>query len=287
MINYLLLVGVVIGISAQSIIQKQYNRYFSTVKDANYLYNFFMSLCAFCFFAVLFVFSPKVNISSLPYALGFAITICMAIVFQVLAIKEGPLALTALAISFSLLIPTFYGIIFCGEKLTCFGIGGIVLLVLSLFLVNEYSKPDKKITKKYITYLILGFLGNGFCSTIQKMHQIKFEGNYGRFFLFMAMFVVMAFNLIVFLTHKSKVNKSLYQRGVLLASLTGICNGAVNYLVVYLTTFLPSCILYPTISAGSTLIVFLIALFIYKERFKKHQYCGYILGIFAIILLNL
>lgn len=287
MIKYFLLLCVVIGCSAQSILQKQFNKNYLNVGKANYLYNFFMTFFAFLSFAIIFAISPKVNLSSLPYSLGVAVTICMSIVFNFLAIKEGPLALTSLVVSFSLLIPTFYGVIFCDEKLSVLGIIGIVFLIISLILVSDYSKTDNKITKKYLLFLFLAALGNGLCSTFQKMHQMKFDGNFGGFFMFVAMFSVAIFNFIMLLKNKPQNESKIFQKGTVLASATGICNGLVNYLMIVLVTKLQSFILYPTVSAGSTLAVFLISLIFYKERVKLYQYFGYGFGFVAIIFLNL
>ena len=245
MMNYVLLLCVVAGCSAQSVIQKQFNKYYLNVEKANYLYNFFMTFFAFLCFAVIFAISPMVNPSSLPYSIGFAITICISIIFNFLAIKEGPLALTSLVVSFSLLIPTFYGVFFCDEKLSVLGIIGIVLLIISLILVNDYSKIDNKITKKYLLYLLLAALGNGFCSTFQKMHQMKFDGNFGGFFMFVAMFSVATFNFVMLLKNKPQNENGIFQKGSVLASATGICNGIVNYLMVVLVTKLQSFILFP------------------------------------------
>ncbi|MCQ2398913.1 MAG: hypothetical protein MJ072_00210 [Clostridia bacterium] len=285
--NYVLLVAVVVVLFAESIAQKEFNKRFDGVEKSNYLYNVVMTFFAWLCFLIVFLTDPVVNVGSLWYSLGFAVTFCTAVVFMLLAIRTGPLALTGLIVSFSLLIPTFYGIIFCGESLPVYGVIGLILLIASLLLVNEYKKEDNKITKKYLLFLILTFLGNGLCSTFQKMHQTQFDGQFGGFFMLAAMSGVFVYNLITFIVERPRTEKRLYTTGVALSGVTGVCNGLVNYFMVLLTTSVPAIILYPTVSAGSTLLLFFASLFVYKEKFKPYQYVGYAVGILAIVFLNI
>jgi drug/metabolite transporter (DMT)-like permease len=81
------------------------------------------------------------------------------------------LSLTSLFISYSLLLPTFYGLIFLGDKVSIFFAPAIILLVTSLFLINKRS-DKKQINPKWIFYVVLATVGNGFCSVIQKMQQM-------------------------------------------------------------------------------------------------------------------
>lgn len=287
MVYYVLLFFTIALLSGQSIIQKQYNIEFCEVKNSNYLYNFCMTLVACLVFFIIFIVSPTVNVGSIVYSVLFAITFCVVVFFQFLAIKTGPLALTALVISFSLLIPIVYGLIFLDENLSVYGIVGISALVLSLVLVNEYKKEEIKITKKYVFYLILAFLGNGFCTTFQKMHQIVFDGKFGGFFMFVAMAMVALFNLVMFLVKKPNKQANFYSKGSMIAGTAGLFNGLCNCLMVILATKLPSTVLYPTVCSGNMILLFLVALLIYHEKFKWYQCFGYALGLIAIILLNI
>ena len=122
MINALLLLLVITGLSAQNVTKKQYN-----IKTVNNGAMFFSSISAICA-ALFFVFKKDLALFSepklLPYAFGFAITYAMAIIFSYLAISCGSLAITSLVSSYSLMIPTFYGLIFLKDPI---GKGFIVL----------------------------------------------------------------------------------------------------------------------------------------------------------------
>lgn len=285
--NYVLLILAVAGVAMQQILEKRFNGLFGETEGSAFFHNFFMSLTAFLCFLVIFLTAPEINMPSLPYSVFFAGTVCTALTFELLAIRTGPLALTALVMSFSLLIPSLYGVLFLDESLSAFGIAGLVLFVVSLLLVAEYGKSERKITKKYLAFLALAFLGNGLCSTVQKVHQIDFDGKYGPFFMAWAMATVTLFNLIFFLSKPPKKKSGIYKKGTFYACLTGFFNGLVNYMMVLLATLLPAVIVFPTVGAGGTLTVFIVAVTVFKERFLPRQYIGYACGIAAIVLMNI
>ena len=77
------------------------------------------------------------------------------------------------------------------------------------------------------------------------------------------------------------------KKGLPLAALCGISNGLCNYLVLYLNSRLPASVMFPVISAGSVVLVFVYATLIQREKFNLRQKIGYALGVLSIVLLNL
>jgi drug/metabolite transporter (DMT)-like permease len=76
--------------------------------------------------------------------------------------------------------------------------------------------------------------------------------------------------------------------GAFPAVLVGLFNGAANLLVMVIAgVMIPVFVFFPLISAGGLLISYLVSVFIFKERFGKMQKLGILLGIFALIFLNL
>ena len=130
-----------------------------------------------------FNFNPEI----LPYAIGFAVAFCSATVFGFWAILTGPLSLTSLATSYSLLIPTFWGIIFDGDETSVWLYLGLVLLAASLVFINLKDKkkdveakaaPEAKITLKWAIFVLIALITNGACSTIQPAQTRIFGGKY-------------------------------------------------------------------------------------------------------------
>lgn len=86
---------------------------------------------------------------------------------------------------------------------------------------------------------------------------------------------------------KSSNQSHFYRKGFVLAGSSGLFNGLYNYLMVILATKLPSVVLYPVVCSGNMILLFLVALLVYHEKFRWYQCVGYTLGLIAIILLNI
>ncbi len=278
--QYLLLFIVVVFASAQSIIQKQY----SVKKQDPNVFTFcgFFALSALLFFVVSSGFKFNWEWGVLPYALGFGFTYGLSCICGILAINCGPMGITLLISSYSLLVPTFYGIIFLKDPIGITTYIGIFLLAVTLFLLN-FKNEKIHFSLKWIVCVILSFIGNGMCSTVQKMQQMKFEGSYKNELMIIALIFVALMMFTAAIIKKEKISF----RGLPYAFPKGIANGIVNLLVMVLTGSIPNAILFPVISAGGIVIGFFVSLFVYKEKLSKMQYIGYALGVMSVILLNI
>ena len=140
MLNAFYLIAIILGISGQSIVKKPYTQ--KTDGGGVYFFNTILSAAALLFFVVT---SPKLSfdVSFVPYSIGFALAYATASVGGVLAIAHGSLSLSSLFMSYSLMIPTFYGLIFLKDPIGKGFMVGMILLLISLFLIR------KKVTTKY------------------------------------------------------------------------------------------------------------------------------------------
>ena len=230
------------------------------------------------------------SLEVLPYSFFFALAFGSCTFFNFLALNEGPIALTTLISSYSLLIPTFYGIIFLGDSLGVLAIVGIVLLLFSLFFSNYKKRCDGetgRVTVKWIIYVTIAFIGNGMCSTVQKIQNIKMGGESKNEFMFLA---YMAFALVMLVTalikERGTVISNVKVGGVFIAAV-GIFNLVTNMLVMFLNARIAPSIMFPIISAGGVLLTIVAAVLVYKEKLTRFQQIGVVLGILAIVFLNI
>ena len=93
-------------------------------------------------------FKLDMNPALIPYSIGFAVTYGMTVMFSMIALNYGSMSLTSLVTSYSLIIPTFYGLLFLGDPSGPFLYVGLVLLFASLTLIN-LRKGDMKISGKW------------------------------------------------------------------------------------------------------------------------------------------
>ncbi len=225
------------------------------------------------------------NLSFVPYSIGFAISYAIASVFMVLAIAYGSLSLTSLFVSYSLMIPTFYGLII-GDPIGKGFIPGMILLIISLFLTNK-SDEKTKISFKWIIFVILSFVGNGMCTVVQKMQQVASNGAYKNEFMIVALAIVTIVMLIMTLFTKQKDIKSFAKSGWHWAIICGVLNGMVNLFVMILSSRMPVSLMFPLISAGGLVVTYIVSRFFYKEKLTKIQSIGFIFGLAAVVFLNI
>ena len=284
--QYFLLFAVVAGVFLQNVFQKQYNLKTQGTKNASFVYNFIMAATSCVLMIIVALFGFDFHLETLYYALIFSVCYSLAVIFLFLSIKSGPLSLSSLFNSFSLLIPTLYGMIFLKESLSVCGIIGLICVFISIVMINTYQKGEK-LSFKWLVYVILAFLGNGVCTTVQKVHQINFPGMYQVEFMVFAMITVtVIMGVILIFRHPVEI-KPVLKSGGIYASLTGGLNGMVNLLMLVLAASLPATILYPIVSGGGIALTFIVALIFYREKLSAVQYIGYFAGVASVILLSL
>ena len=281
--NALYLIIIIAAVSGQDIMKKMY----TNKTEGNGAYVF--SACTALFSMLFFIVTLKEfhwNAAILPYVIAFALSFATANLFGVLAISTGPLSLSSLMIAYSLLIPTFYGVIFLKEPLSITFWIGLALLAISLFLVNK--KNDKTpITPKWILFVFLSFCGNGLCSTFQKMQQTAFDGGYKNEFMILSLAIVfLVFTTVALIKNRKNLKSHLYHARFTAVG-CGIMNGLTNLLVMVLSGLIAVSVMFPLISAGGIVITYFVSRFIYKEQLNKVQFIGFLAGIGSVIFLNI
>ncbi len=194
------------------------------------------------------------------------------------ALSMGPMALTSIIASFSLVIPFIFGITVWREKLSVFGVMGILFLMSAIVLLN--FKKEKGLSVKWSVFAMLTMVTNGICSLIQKYHQLCYPGEYRIEF--------MLWSLVCVLAVTSIMGRSELKAFCLNASgiTSGILNSGANFIVLYLAATENASVLFPIVSVCNVITVWIIGRVIFKEKLKILQLAGLVLGVFAIILLN-
>lgn len=283
---YLTIIAVAVALMLQNVLKQIFK---DRSRHGTVLFSAVISAFALLFFlAVNREWKPDVRM--LPYAIGFGVCYLFATVFAVLAIGSGSLAKTSLILSYSLLIPGFYGILFLGEPVSCFLVIGLCLLAVSLFLINyQKEQTPQTVSWRWILYVLLAFFGNGLCSVIQKAEQTDLgEGGQNLFMIFALTFCTVSLLISSSFFKKERGNGLKAVRGGWwLAGLCGILNGLVNFWVLYLNPRIPSSILFPLVSGGSMILILLWSFLVKKERFSVRQTVGFVIGIASIVILNI
>lgn len=270
-------------------------------KDCIMFFSSVLALFACLFFVLVSRFQFDFNVRFLPYSLLFAISYSICTIFGVLAFKNGSLMITGLIFSFSLLLPTFYGLIAYGEKSGVLFWIGLLLLCVSLICINikstkkrksaeleNIAQGDKcKVNIKYLIFLFLSFVGNGCCSIFQTAEQKAFNGAYKSEFMIIALLSSAILLFVFSFIKERKEIKSSIKESIILGGASGILNGLLNLCVMFSVNAFPTSIVFPIICGGALIVNYLLAVIFFKEKYTKVQYIGLFVGFLSVILLNL
>ena len=281
--NAVLLIVIVALLSADGIFGKIYNK--RTGNKGAFLFCA-MSCAAGCLYFLITGGKLQFDLAVLPYVLGFAVSYATAVFASYMAVQTGPLSLSALVLSYSLIVPTLFGVVYYHEKTSVYFYIGLALMVVSIFLVT-IAKEEKKISPRWVLFAGLSFLGNGICSTVQNLQQKAFEGAYKNELMILSLAITAVVMLIVALRFERGSIRECVKKGAVFGIVKGVGNGFMNFLVMVLALRMAASLMYPTISVGSVLLSTAVAAVFYKERLSLAQSVGLGLGLGAIVLLNL
>lgn len=222
------------------------------------------------------------HLETMLFGLFYGISLCISMHTGFKALSIGPMALTSIIASFSLIIPFLFGIILWNEILTLLKFSGIILLLLSIFLIN--AKKESGFSAKWLFYALVTLLSNGFCSVIQKMHQIKFPTLYRTEFMFWALLCV---SIILTITYNTKRNGKVKFGFSLLGIASGIANCCANFIVLFLSATENASVLFPIIAVANIITVWVIGILFFKERLKVLQAIGLVMGAVSVVLLKI
>ncbi len=244
-----------------------------------HVFNVNKAIAGICVFLVMgAVNGMALHMPTLLFGIGYGIFLGISMFTGFKALGMGPMALTSIIASFSLVIPFVFGITVWNEKLSLYGALGIVLIMAAIILLN--FKKEKGLSFKWSVYALLTMATNGLCSLIQKYHQLYYPNEYRIEFMIWSLLCVLMITSIM--GRKELKSFKLKLTGVI----SGILNGGANFIVLYLAATENASVLFPIVSVCNVIAAWLIGKLIFKEKLKITQIIGLILGVAAVVLLN-
>lgn len=234
-----------------------------------------------------------VSLKALAISAIGAVALGSNLFFGLEALKSGAMVLASMAGSAGLLLPCVFGIFMFDEPMSLMQLFGILLLIFSGWLLIGYSKKLKgSFTPRTMLLLIGSMLSNGFTMVAQKMFSKYLPDVSVSVFSFLAFGLVgvgMCVGLVPQLTKKEKreeikkLPKALWFYGAGLSTILLI----INQLATIAAKVIPSAIMFPINDGGATIITALTGAVVFKEKLTARSVAGLVLGIAALIVINL
>ena len=246
------------------------------------LFNIFVYLACAAAFGILLI-GNKLSFFTVLFGAFYGMVAALAQFYKVHALKVGPMNITLLITTSSMIIPTMSGVFF-GEKFSIYKLCAALVLLFFIYLSLQMD-GDSKANKKWILYCALAFLLIGTDGVIQKIHQksaykLEISG-----FLFVAFAFAVLFNIILNkgINTKEKLPKSI----ILFAVICGVCTFAMNFINLKLVGMLPSQLFFPLVNGSVIVLSSILAVVIFKERLTTRRAIGLIGGIASLIAICL
>lgn len=283
--GYLLIILKTVANISESILIKKYNAKHSA---GGMFFTGILSLFALVFFIVSDKNGFNFPAEMLPYAIAFGIIYCISYFLTFVAFSCGSFTLSMLIISYSLVFPILFGILFLHESVSAFTCIGFILLMISLFFVRENKdEKDKKFSVKWLITIIIVMLGNGLLAIIQKIQQLRFNNECNNEFMIVGLAVSASALLIGGIIRDRRQLKEIIRYGIPYAGTAGVANGINNLLTIAVNNLLPLSVVSPVCSGMKIVFSFLSATILFKEKYMKRQIIGVGIGVIALVFLNL
>lgn len=233
------------------------------------------------FFFLISFYNMQFHLPTVLFASGYGFALFFSTLFGYMALMQGSMALTSLIISYSVIIPCFFGIIFLDETVGFMRMLGIVLLFVSMYLLKQQAE-NTKMSKQWFVYVAITFLCNGICSVIQKLHQTVYPSSYCNEFMIYSIVVTFILFLVTSICKKEEKNTVVMRYAIL----AGILMGLGNYLTLVLSSKVNATVLFPIISVFSMLCNVIVSKLYFKDKFSIMQLIGIAFGVFSVLLIK-
>ena len=286
---YVYLMISVLMVASANVFGKTFNIKNEGKRDSSPFYTFILMLSVFLGWGILYAFDFSFDSRVLTYSLLFGFSYIAANIGIINALKHGPVALTSLINSMSLIVTTIWGFFFWDSPVTLTVIAGIVLVVCSLTLCLYTKSTDNRgFSLKWLFYVSMAMSGNAGCAIVQRTQQNNFGGRHGNMLMLVATGISALTCLVIYKRSDRRASMIMLKTSWWVPVLAGACNVMLNLLVMLMaTTELSTSLIYPVISVGSLAIVTVFSLFVFKEKMRPSQWVGVAVGAVAVVLLSI
>ncbi len=254
-------------------------------QDSSYVFKFnsiMYILCTVLFFAL--SFTSGVSLFTAVLGVLFGIFTILSNVFTIKALSSGPMHITILVTTSSMLIPAVFGMILSNETPSLFKIFSMLMLIGFIYLGGE-KNSNGKVSKKWIINCLITFFSAGIIGILQKIHQLSPHKNELFSFLFCAFACAFAFAVIIAKKQREENSARFSKKHYITAIICGICIFAMNLINLKLSGIIPSQIFFPLVNGGAIVLSSISSALIFREKMTVKQIIGLIGGIISMILI--
>nr|MBQ4320493.1 hypothetical protein [Clostridia bacterium] len=244
-----------------------------------------------CFLILLAVSVGKaISVYTVLLGLVFGLVTIVQNHTKLLALSRGPMHITQLITTASLVIPSLSGIFIDHTVPSIPMILLIFVLVFFIYLSLDNSSKDT-FGRGWLLLTLISFTGQAAIGVMQKIHQASSHADESSWFLTAAFLCSAVFAVIRTLTVREDSGEKSAKKpdAVLIVSalICGICIFIMNTFNLKLSGIMPSHIFFPLVNGGVLFLNILASLLIFRERITLRQGIGIGGGFITLVLICL
>ena len=254
------------------------------LQTSDHVYRFNVLSYAVCIFLFgMLAIGGGISLFTIVMGLLFGVVTALSNYYKMLSLSSGPMHITLLITTSSMIIPTTSGIFF-GEGFSFPRLCVVGVLIFFIYLSLE-KKRNVGINKRWLIFCILAFVFQGSIGVLQKIHQSSMHKSETGSFLLIAFICSLIYSNIR--AKKSFKALGFSKKHLFFALICGICIFGMNFLNLKLSGLLPSQLFFPVINGSAIVLSSLMSVILFKEKLTKRQIIGLIGGIFSLIAICL
>ena len=243
-----------------------------------YLFNMIVYTVCICIFGVSII-NSKVSNYTVILGLLFGLVTALSNLYKMLALSVGPMHITLLITTSSMIIPTMSGVFF-GESFSIEKLILVFILIGFIYLTLDRTE-NINANKKWIIFCVFAFVFQGSIGVLQKIHQASMHKAEANGFLFVAFICSLIYSRIM--AKKSFNELKFTKKHIIIAIVCGICTYGMNFLNLKLSGLIPSQLFFPLVNGSAIVLSSLMSVVLFKEKLSKKQLIGLCGGILSLI----
>ncbi len=287
--NYLLLAISIGACVLQNALLNRESKHGMKTQKSVYFFNMLLFAFGFLLFLLTAIGQP-ISLYTLGFGVFFGAVTIVQNICNLMALARGPMHITLLLTTSSLVIPSLSGIFIDGDKPSPLKITVIAVLIVFIYLsIDRRGNTDFK--PHWFPCALTAFLCQAAVGIMQKIHQASAHHAETSGFLAAAFFCSFLFAAVMTLLASRNekaagIKGEAFPKGrMLIALICGLTTYLMNDLNLKLSGLIPSQIFFPLVNGASLLLNTLTAVLLFREKLTVRQRIGLAGGIAALILL--
>jgi drug/metabolite transporter (DMT)-like permease len=289
MIYYFLLVASIVLAVCKSSLYNSYAKKSAPTLGATFRFNAISyGVAALIALIGMLLGMQKLSLTTVLCAFFYAVIVISLQTISITAMRVGAMSTTSICVMYGMIIPSVAGPIFWHEPTGLLQIAGILMMLISLWLIKGKGRDEKSAkTKSWIILAAFAFFFSGMAGVMEKIHQSTAARDEKMPFVFVACIFMFTFSLVAGAIVRGKKEGKEKLSFDPIPLLSGLVIGFYSSVNLILAGKLDSMIYYPIANGGAMLLTVLVSVIVFKERFDRMRIIGTGLGLLGILCLSI